>query len=199
MRYEPQVGQDISNVAVHVTTIAKELNESVEFSFNSIELVALPHTTPEVIVEAYHAEQDQLKADAVSESEKLKNEAATYQTLIAQAPIQMAIKDEEKWKSYLQNNNEPYGKRVLSYAHDWARLMERAVVMKGQTVEECADETSHIADYDGITGFMHGAAVKVLVDVWYYGDALKEWHNAKHGVPGDKGVINPAVFSIGTN
>lgn len=66
---------------------------------------------------------------------------------------------------------------------------------KGAKVEDIAEETSHKANADGITGFMYGAAVAILSQCWEYGEELKKWHNEKYGHKGE-GVINPAIFTI---
>jgi len=67
----------------------------------------------------------------------------------------------------------------------------------GRSIAEIADKCSHEADTDGITGFMHGAAVSVLCACWVHGEQLKDWHNGKYGHKGD-GVVNPAILTIRT-
>ena len=111
---------------------------------------------------------------------------------------------EELWKEGLKNNQDPYGARIYSYALDWANLME-AEIANGKKLEDVADETSHIADTDGITGFMYGASVSILAQAWVYGDVLRRWHNLKTqiGTEGEKanesgGTLNPALLSFGS-
>jgi hypothetical protein len=37
-----------------------------------------------------------------------------------------------------------------------------------------------------------------LARFWKHGEALRVWHNAKHGVSAETtGVVNPAVLTIG--
>lgn len=109
----------------------------------------------------------------------------------------------DEWAKGLANNTDPYGRRCYTYAADWAHLME-AEIAKGRTVEACADETSHAADTDGITGFMYGVAVSLLSQCWAHGEALRRWHNLKTqiGHEGERanergGVLNPALLNIG--
>lgn len=115
---------------------------------------------------------------------------------LAMAPA-MEIGNEENWIVCRQKNPDGYGKAILDYAERWARLMQLEMV-KGKSVEAVAGETSFTADLEGVTGFMHGAAVATLVGCWKYGEDLRRWHNAKYGVSADKpGVVNPAVLVIG--
>jgi len=116
--------------------------------------------------------------------------------------LPMKITNQELWNKGLANNTDPYGARVFSYAEDWANLME-AEMAKGKTIAECAKETSHTADTDGITGFMYGAAVSTLSQAWEHGEELRRWHNLDTQVrdegekANEKGtVLNPALLNI---
>lgn len=86
----------------------------------------------------------------------------------------MKLRDVEGWKIAHDANppSEPYGHRIITYAEDWANLMEREMA-QGRTLEEVAEPMSREADTDGITGFMYGAAVSTLAAVWEHGDALR--------------------------
>jgi hypothetical protein len=116
----------------------------------------------------------------------------------------MKLKNPEGWQKTLDANTDPYGRRCCTYAEDWANLME-ARMAKGEKLEDVADPTSHEADTDGITGFMYGAAVSILSQVWEYGEQLRIWHNLKTQI-GDEGeranrtggVLNPALLNIDT-
>ena len=92
---------------------------------------------------------------------------------------------------------------VMTYAERWARMME-ARMAKGERIADIADECSHLADEEKISGFMYGAAVSTLARVWKHGEALRMWHNLKTqiGTEGEKanesgGVLNPALLNIG--
>ena len=87
----------------------------------------------------------------------------------------MKIKDQAAWDLGWNNNEDPYGRRCYTYAKDWADLME-ARLAEGQSIADVADMTSRLADTDGITGFMFGAAVSVLVACWEHGEELRAWH-----------------------
>lgn len=104
---------------------------------------------------------------------------------------------EDEWKKIQEvNSGDPYSNRCVTYAEDWANLMEKQLA-QGRTVEQCADETSSEADTDGITGFMYGAACNILASVWEHGETLRLWHNRKYN-PDYKGTgtINPAILTI---
>lgn len=109
----------------------------------------------------------------------------------------MKIKDQELWDSLIEKNkDEPYGARILSYAKDWADLMEKDMAA-GHTLEWVAEEASTVADTDGITLNMYGMAVSILSKAWVHGEELRVWHNAQYGQASDKGTVNPAMLNIG--
>lgn len=121
----------------------------------------------------------------------------------AASPEKMTLSDPEGWRKAVAANTDDYGSGVIRYAEKWARLMEGRVAA-GDTLEACAEKTSHLADDEGITGFMYGCAVNILSQVWIYGDQLRRWHNLKHQLrdEGEKAnesgaVLNPAVITIG--
>jgi hypothetical protein len=152
---------------------------------------------------AISAEQDRLSAIRQQEYAKQRREKATLLqgALSVAGPIELV--DEEGWNKFKSNNTDAYFGRVVRYAEEWARLMQTRLA-NGETIHQCADELSHLADDDGITGYMYGCAVGVLAKVWKHGEALRRWHNKETqiGTEGDKanesgGVLNPALLSIG--
>jgi hypothetical protein len=94
---------------------------------------------------------------------------------------------------------------VIVFAEKWARIMEaRMKQVPGETVAECADAACSLADDDGITGFMYGAAVSTLAQVWIHGEELRRWHNRQYlseekAAKADEtgGTVNPAILTIG--
>jgi len=166
---------------------------------------------PEPALTAVTMESDaaiQAARDRVREvrEEEARKEVAKQKSLLQGAlsvagPIELA--DEAGWKTFVEANKDGYGGRVVRYAEEWARLMQTRIA-NGETIPQCAQELSHLADDDGITGFMYGCAVSVLAKVWKHGEALRRWHNKKTqiGTEGDKanesgGVLNPALLNIG--
>ncbi len=112
------------------------------------------------------------------------------------------LRDPEAWQQFEVANQDEYGGAVVSYAKRWAEFMEAAMAA-GESLEACAERTSHEADTEGITGFMYGAAVATLAQTWEHGEALRRWHNLRYQVKdeGERanregGVLNPAVLVI---
>lgn len=109
----------------------------------------------------------------------------------------MKIKNETEYLNWKNNNTDPYGTAIFSYAEAWADLMEKEME-SGKKIPDIAKETSHEADTDSITGYMYGAAVAILSQCWEHGDVLRMWHNGEYNYHGD-GVVNPAVINISVN
>ena len=167
-----------------------------------------PHPKPEL-----SAKEQAQDAEIESENEKRRQErqaeyrkkqaaatAALQGALWNAGPIE--LRDAEAWAKCKANNEDPYGGRCVRYAEEWARLMQVRTA-NGETVAECADELSHLADDDGITGFMYGAAVSMLAKCWKHGEELRRWNNRETqiGTEGDEmnesgGVLNPAVLNV---
>ena len=114
----------------------------------------------------------------------------------------MKIKDEQAWRVAIDSHQDEYSKDILVYAQAWAEEMERRMDA-GEQLEDIAHEASHAADADiGITGSMYGHAVMQLAIHWQHGEALRRWHNARHGVDGavaneTGGIIDPAIMTVG--
>ena len=108
---------------------------------------------------------------------------------------------EEEYRGWYNNNNlDPYGHGVFTFLERWAALMEEAIEKSGnpeEAIEKYANSLSHVADTEGITGFMYGVAVEILSKEWVYGETLRKWHNKKYGHEGD-GCVNPAIWTIET-
>jgi len=119
---------------------------------------------------------------------------------------EMKIKDglEQEYAKHKNINQDTYGGRVVSYGEDWANLMEDRIA-NGEQLEDIADETSHEADTDDITGFMYSCAASSLAYYWEHGEQLRRWHNLENqiGTEGEEAnekgtVLNTAILNIGT-
>lgn len=116
----------------------------------------------------------------------------------------MELKDKAGWNKAVKANSDGYEKGVIDYAERWANLMEKNI-RAGKKLADIAKQTSHDADIDGITGFMYGAAVSTLAQVWKYGEELRRWSNLDLQIhdEGERanesgGVLNPALMTIQT-
>jgi hypothetical protein len=149
----------------------------------------------------------------IANEEYAKREAAKTAALneaLASAPP-LALKDKARWQEYVDANKDGgYGEACVRYAEKWARLMQARISGITESAHvtrwlvDNADECSHVADDEGITGFMYGAAVAMLSQCWIHGEELRRWHNLKTqiGSEGEKanengGVLSPAVMTIG--
>jgi hypothetical protein len=119
---------------------------------------------------------------------------------------------ETEYASYKEkNSHDGYSARVVSYGEDWAKLLEAGIpddATEAQVIgilgrDDFANNASHTADTDGITGFMYGCAVSAMSRFWIHGEALRRWHNkdTQIGTEGDEanktgGVLNPALLVI---
>ena len=92
-----------------------------------------------------------------------------------------------------------YDITCFTYAERWANMLENLIESSDEdamtVIVNNADRLSHEADIEGITGFMYGCAVNILVQCWEYGEELRKWHNKEYNYNGD-GVVNPAVLTI---
>ena len=204
----------------HIATVCKTAVEKaiaenchVEFDFNGQKITASPDSNPDQMVQAFSDECDRRHRDYIASPEyKARQEEAARNdrerkakaaTILADAPGRMTLADADGWAKAKAANSDPYGGAVMTYADRWARMME-ARMAKGERIADIADECSRLADEEGITGFMYGAAVSTLARVWKHGEALRLWHNLKTQIrdEGEKanesgGVLNPACLSIG--
>jgi hypothetical protein len=200
--------------AVCKTAVEKAIAENchVEFDFNDQKLTASPDTDPDQLAQSFMDECErrheayiaspEYKARQEEAARKERERKAKVEAILADAPETMTLADAEGWGKAKAANSDPYGGAVMTYADRWARMME-ARMAKGERIADIADECSHLADEEGITGFMYGAAVSTLARVWKHGEALRMWHNLKTqiGTEGEKanesgGVLNPALLII---
>lgn len=87
----------------------------------------------------------------------------------------MKLKDKEMYENWKAKNTDSYGAGIFRYAEKWANLME-VEIENGASVKDVAERLSHVADTEGITGYMYGASVSILLQCWEHGEDLKEWN-----------------------
>ena len=212
-RFDGLAGHLITELIGRMIELARERLGTVVAELNGIEVSVKDGDTVEKCWAWMQAEQDRKYKEYVASPEykercRLAEEKATKDNAdraaaFAYAPEHMSLRDPAAWQQNVEANTDSYGGGVIRYAEKWARLME-FWMSNGMTISECADRASHLADDEGITGFMYGCAVSILSQVWEHGEALRLWHNKKTqiGSEGDKanesgGVLNPALLSIG--
>lgn len=206
-KLEAGAGSWFGSVAKQACEQAIDEQCNVEFDFNGILITATPGTSPATLEKYYHDESDrrheeyinsdEYKQRKAEEDRKAAEQAAKRKAAFANAPSAMTITNQAVWDDFKAKNKDGYGGGILRYAENWARLIEGEIA-KGKKLQDVASELSYLADDEGITGFMYGAAVSTLAAVWKYGDALRKWHNKDYGVDEDSdGVVNPAILTIG--
>lgn len=120
----------------------------------------------------------------------------------------MKLKNEKEfydWFATQKNDGSGigYGEIIFHYAWRWALLMEY-LMDEGYTFDEMARDASHIADVEGVSGFMYGCAAAVISQCWIYGEEFRRWYNLDNQLvdEGEQanengGVLNPALLRIG--
>ena len=211
--YESMPGDHIQSACANATAMARQNSCNVEFDFNEITLIATPETDPAALAQSYSDECDrrhrayvaspEYKARQEEAERKERERKAKVEAVLADAPANMTLRDADGWKKACDANRDGYGGAVMTYAERWACMME-ARMAKGERIADIADECSHLADEEGITGFMYGCAVSTLAAVWIHGEALRLWHNLKTQIRDEGkrandngGVLNPACLSLG--
>lgn len=170
--------------------VEKALAENchVEFEFNGQKITASPDSNPELMVQAFTAECErshkaylaspEYKAMKEEEARKTSERKARAEAILARAPAAMTLADAEGWEKAKAANSDAYGEAVMIYGERWARMME-ARMADGERIADIAVECSQLADEEGITGFMYGAAIATLSQVWKHGEELKAWHSLR--------------------
>ena len=205
-------GNTIYSACDEAVKMAKLELCNVEFEFNEQKLTATPDTDPKALAKHFMDECERRHAEYVASPEykrqqeeydrKQRERENALNAALANAPEHMTLRDPEGWKKSCEANSDGYGGAAMTYAERWARLME-ARMSKGERIADIADDCSHLADNEGITGFMYGCAVGILSKVWQHGEALRLWHNLKTQIKDEGaranesgGVLNPAMLSI---
>lgn len=225
---EPGPGTSIDSAIEAALSIAQRERKPVRFTFNEVAVEVLPTSTAGDVralwdswIQAAHdaywtperiAEAERKTMEREARDERRRGRIAEIRT---RRPT-MSVLDgapAAAWKTFREVNTDPYGAGCVSYAESWALLLEEAIdraravlgeIDPAVVIRDQAKALSHEADYDGITGFMYGAAVAMLAQCWVHGDALRRWHNldtqiGSEGVRANEsgGVLNPALISVG--
>jgi hypothetical protein len=225
MELEVYVGDSFDTVALKAKEILNNSdNVFVQFDFNGVKCVVTAQTNPECLYRDYQnslsynipefatgtepeyspeiqtelqlaikaKEKRQKAAQKKAEAEE-KRKIATFNKKVE--GIDIELYNPLAWKMWRENNKDGYGNGIMTFAENWAKLMQVEMASE-KSLKDIASSTSHEADLEGITGFMYGAAVKVLSDSWKFGETLRRWHNKEYNHDGDA-VVNVAAFSIG--
>ena len=106
---------------------------------------------------------------------------------------------EQEYKEWYDKNSDSYSRACFTYAERWAELLETKIENSDKEISEVfkkyAEEYSHKADTEGISGFMYGVAIQILSMEWEYGEYLRKWHNKEYDYEGE-GTVNPAILTV---
>lgn len=87
--------------------------------------------------------------------------------------MEFASKEGKKtWENLVKANDETYGAAVMAFARRWAKYMQ-VLISEGKSIEDIAEETSHICDLN----VMYDCAIDALAKSWKYGEELRKWRN----------------------
>ncbi len=155
----------------------------------------LQNYTPEVQAELEKRNKVAAEKRAIEEKEyRAKEEKERAEFIEKTKGIIIEFKDRAAWDAGRDKNADPYGNCIYEYAEGWAKLMQ-IEILKGNSLKDVAEKTSHELGFLGITGFMYGAAVSVLSHCWIHGEYLRKWHNKEYKHEGE-GVVNPACLTM---
>jgi hypothetical protein len=214
LKMEVDAGRTINWACKQAVELANSKGCSIEFDFNDKTIIVKPGDDPAVHWKAYLDDcqraheawinSDEYKQQQAEAKRKAEEKQRLLDEALALAPANMTLGCvPEDWAKAKEANKDPYSTAILAYAERWARLME-VRMDKGEKLADIADETSHLADNEGITGNMYGMAVFMLTKAWKHGEALRLWHNLKTqiGKEGEQanesgGVLNPAMLTLG--
>jgi hypothetical protein len=232
-KLEASPGSDINDAVPEAIEIAKKSGGEFTFDFNGVSITVRGDSSPGLILRDWNRGMSgsitsvgpyppselsaterahDAEVEAANEARRAASRAdyerraaakqAATNARLAQAPP-IALADAEGWQKSKDANSDGYGGGVMTFAEQWARLMQLDMA-NGAKLEDIADATSSEADTEGITGFMYGCAVSILSKCWAHGETLRRWHNLKTQIrnEGEKanesgGVLNPALLSIG--
>lgn len=207
-------GEMFGNTVKRAIAVSKMKDQVIMFNFNGVNCHVNETSDPELVDRDYsHAlrvgiekigpHYQQIADPVVVElarkaDEKREREMAEFREQLRKAQEEMKtaltsqldtagirLKNESLWNEYKEKNTDSYGARCVSFAEEWALLMQGQIPAHASVdaveakIAEIADKTSDTADYDGITGFMFGAAKSILINCWIHGEQLRKYYATK--------------------
>lgn len=93
------------------------------------------------------------------------------------------------------NSKENYDRAIIRYIILWVQYMEYLNQKYGMKISDIWDNCSYLANIEGVTGFMYGAAASIISQVWQHGEEFRKCYNAKWNYYGER-TVNPAVLTL---
>jgi len=111
----------------------------------------------------------------------------------------MAITNQKLWDSFVEKNDDPYGKACVDVAREVMRLLDEPGYKDFDTHAVICEADNNIKA-GGLTGFMAGCVAQMVGRCHSRGDYFRRKWNQDHGVTEEKakgGTVNPAILTIG--
>lgn len=90
---------------------------------------------------------------------------------------ELEVKDEAAWQATKEEcKGDWVNESIVTYAERWGRLMQIGMA-NGHSIADIADEMSHKADFDLMSGATHQQAARWLVLNWRHGAEFLHWFN----------------------
>ncbi len=203
--YEPTVGEEFSVILENTLVLASKENEEVQTTFIGMTFTVNPGDTMELIKESFsvrsilrHLESPEYQAqerDAENFKDRMTDVAKLlhkkeFKRALFRAPKKMALSDEPLWRKIVATKADGYGGRLIRFVERFARLTEGCVV-RGETVEECADKMFHLANIEDLPVCIYSEAVFMLSKVrWIHSEQLDRWYNPPIQVKNERKKVN---------
>ena len=113
------------------------------------------------------------------------------------------MKNQEKWNSYVEKNNDPYGgacvkvaKRVMELLDEDKTPLHNGYHPDIHTAHGLICKADDDTNAGGITGFMAGCVAQMVTECHERGDEFRKSHNGEEYT--GEGVVNHALLTIET-
>ncbi len=113
------------------------------------------------------------------------------------------MKNQEKWNSYVEKNNDPYGgacvkvaKRVMELLDEDKTPLHNGYHPDIHTAHGLICKADDDTKAGGITGFMAGCVAQMVTECHERGDEFRKSHNGEEYK--GEGVVNHALLTIET-
>lgn len=81
---------------------------------------------------------------------------------------------EKEWEKFVETNSkDSYSSGALSFMIQWAELMEIDIEDEIKLTKKLVDQSSNLANVEGITGAMYELSKGYLGYFWEHGELLK--------------------------
>lgn len=157
----------IEETAERMVALAQANKDVVQITFDCVQLTVDADTDPADATMTYYAALEEQRKQA-------------RKKLLKDAPDEPTICDPVAWNtSYPNPAASSYVQVTYDYAVLWARLME-ASMKAGNSLEDCAGETSELAITEDIGTHQFSHAASALGHAWTHGKELEAWFRREY-------------------